>query len=105
MLKNQNFILEVINTLYDNNKFLFLNKCSENNKILIIDEMSDDMKLEALRYLKKFSSYNRIIEHLETFPEYDKKYEYLIEEYANKYKLNKEHLLFICENMNNLFQN
>ncbi len=84
---------------------------SYNNTILTIclDKVSEKNKIKIIRMFKNpnalFDNLNKInpklipstLEHVERFPKYDSKYEYIAKIYANIYKLNLEHLIKLLE--------
>ena len=72
----------------------------------LFDKVSEEIKLDFLRRIKNnyllFELFKKIqnkdeifniLAHRDNLPQYDSDYEYIVDLYANKYQLNKEHLI------------
>jgi len=97
---NPNELAGVIKSLSEYNIIKYLDRIPDKKRIEIITEMEDsNLKLKALKSVEDKAAVVNIIEHNELFPVYNPEYEFIIDLYVEKYKLNKNHLLKIAENM------
>lgn len=68
-------------------------KHTDREKLNISDLLSIEVKLVLLSTMKNFKNTEKIINHEQDLPKYDERYNSLIVRYAEKYHLNKEHLI------------
>ena len=68
---------------------------SDREKMKFVDDYSVrlEVSLSILSTMKKSKNVEKIINHYDALPTYDKKYNGLIENYAKKYNLDSEHLI------------
>lgn len=91
---------QIVLRLNDINQVKYLEKFNDKTKIEIINEMSlPNIKFESFKYINNKSLIFPVIDNCESFPEYQNEYDYIIDLYSEKYKLNKEHLLYFVKNI------
>ena len=77
----------------------YLNKFNEKQKFKIVSRMRNGtFKFKSFKYINNKELLFQLIEHCEQFPEYSDEFEYIIDLYSNKYKVNKDNLLFVVKN-------
>jgi hypothetical protein len=78
---------------------VYLKKLPNDKRIEIIKDLSYDCMFLAFRQLDSIDDIISMMEHVEFFPIYKDEFEYLVDMYAEKYKVNRERLLYMAKNL------
>lgn len=95
-----NLLKNYCNNIHEDLIFKYIEYVKDKDKIEIIGNLhKTELKFKLLKFVENKKLLPDIIEHTDTFPEYNSEYDYIVDLYANEYQLNKENLLYLVSNI------